>query len=303
MNRAIFLLLAILKITLVQANATQESVITMLNKIEPELKTTIHKKYFVILNKLEWNHQTGRYFIDLTAASNIAGPSVRKVIVPVVREFLRIMNQQIPLSDIEVRVDFDTEWKNHPLILLEAKLIDGKIKCYIAPDGPVKLMQEETFEEAAYMIDNAPPPLNETLVSKVNRELNKLAKKKYGMHISASGGGWLEDKHLTVHFTAKKFHSIEDTRTALIHLAEEYLRLLNSYEELKASLAGDYTLKNIEITIFNKVEDKDRSTHLVIAEIDRGRLTFLSDPNGRGAYHVLKNETYEEALEILGRNK
>jgi hypothetical protein len=129
----------------------------------------------------------------------------------------------------------------------------------------------------------------------------------YGLYISATGGSWLENrKYFTVYFRSNKTTNVAQARPLLITVADKFITKLNQHDQLKKALEHEFTLDNIEVVLLfdHSSKEFDVKKHLTNARIGKKNLlsyktySKISDP-----YQIIKEETYEEALQILNQSK
>ena len=134
----------------------------------------------------------------------------------------------------------------------------------------------------------------------------KKVKKKYDFLVVGTGGGGPGDKGLnllSVDFESYQKMGIPEARKILVDCVQEFLIEINASEELKQYLAVyPFTAKNIGVLI--QFTDKKRPIYmsppsLAVARIDKEKLAYIINIVETDRLERIKEETYEEALQIL----
>lgn len=145
-----------------------------------------------------------------------------------------------------------------------------------------------------------------------HRKINKTGErleKKYNMSISAIGGAskegiWL--MNIGFHHLGNPL-TIEEGRRTIVDCVQEYLRDINNDEALLPYLkVHPFTINNLHIAIFNCVEDDNFVFDPILEVISthQDKLIYRTrDPDNIYKYKNTFEETYEEALAILKKEK
>ncbi len=140
-------------------------------------------------------------------------------------------------------------------------------------------------------------------------ETGKRLEKKYHMSISAIGGASKEGIWLmSVGFDRLGDPmTIEEGRRVIVDCVQEYLKDINNDEALRSYLKiHPFTIDNLYITIFQFAKDGSLFFDPILDSITVDKFGFVystTDPNNIYKYKNTFEETYEEALAILEKEK
>lgn len=143
----------------------------------------------------------------------------------------------------------------------------------------------------------------------MSREASKIGK-KYQMHLCGVGGGAVEEGIwlMSSHFQRDgELLTEQAARELIINFLNDYLSAVNSDEELRPYLkVYPFGPKNIDLAIYNYDLKGDDIYHPYIGTVSavKGKISYLTDDeNNKFKYKSEKDETYEEAVAILGNSK
>ncbi|GAB4187114.1 MAG: hypothetical protein Tsb0015_05530 [Simkaniaceae bacterium] len=276
----------------------------------------ILKKDNLELKNCSWNETTKQFSIYIFAPPYLAAvKDARETLYLLTKDFLYLVNtnksfnpssQIFTIDDLEVTLDFK---KYPPVFLQEAKLQNHQFQYFIKKLGKTNVTLE-TYEEAKEIVEkmlSTPklPPLNEALANRISFQAGEKIKKAKNLNLSGMGGGWHDQrKCLRIDFSAYFLSDINTARELLVFCIQEFLKELNTSQEMKESLGHEFTIDNIEIVIFFK-EDKnyDPNRHIRVASLnnfsDKAIINYKTEYSDFGPFDIVKEETYEEALKIV----
>jgi hypothetical protein len=134
-------------------------------------------------------------------------------------------------------------------------------------------------------------------------------KKEKQLYAIGMGGGGIGKpgilRMLSITFQNYDKMDISRARSLLVYSVEEFLKEINAKDELKPYLTETpFTSKNVDIAI-HFVNKKSRNLRnppfLAVARAKEGKLDYIVDSNE--TLEWIKEETYDEALEILRQEK
>lgn len=144
------------------------------------------------------------------------------------------------------------------------------------------------------------------LIGRFGKEMNK----RYGMCISATGGGsdkgiWL----MTIYFDLyRPIRTKEEARRLIVDVTESFLARVNESQEIRPFLKSyPFTSKNLDISIlaFESTNRKDTFyPNIDTVSIVEGKVEFdTRDPINTKRYLTTEFEPYEETLAIVRKEK
>lgn len=144
----------------------------------------------------------------------------------------------------------------------------------------------------------------------INNEGSQIAK-KYQMRFCGIGRGIDEEGVWLIKPCFQRRGSplaVDSARELIINCLNDYLFAINNNEELKSYLKiYPFTPKNIDMTILNSDFNGEDIHHPYIRIIltSEGKIKYLTYDNAENnlRYKSKKNESYDEAIAILSRQK
>ncbi|GAB4187109.1 MAG: hypothetical protein Tsb0015_05520 [Simkaniaceae bacterium] len=279
----------------------------------------ILKKENLELKNCSWNETTKQFSIYIFAPPYLAAvKDARETLYLLTRDFLYLVNtnksfnpssQIFTIDDLEVILDFK---KYPPVFLQEAKLQKHQLKYFIKKLGKTNVTLE-TYEEAKEIVEkmlNTPklPELNTKLANQIRFKFGEKIKKVKNLHLAGIGGSWNDQrKCLSIDFFAYFLSNIDTARELLIFCIQEFLKELNTSQEMKEALGHEFTIQNIEIAIFFKEDNGfDPNKHIRVISLNnnsnKSTIIFETKFNYFGL-DTIKEETYDEALKIANCNQ
>ena len=163
---------------------------------------------------------------------------------------------------------------------------------------PLKILNSQDMENAG---------LKKTrLVDEATHKTVELLCRKYNLVPIGTGGSMMYDiKNLFISFNCYRTLSIDQARGLIVICVREYLTQINKNTEIRTFLYNyPFSPENIEVSIYFYQPNGN--------EILNGQLCAVTTINGRidyktirseYQYELLKEETFEEALQILEKQK
>jgi hypothetical protein len=146
----------------------------------------------------------------------------------------------------------------------------------------------------------------ERLADEVTYKTAEILSKKYNLVPIGTGGSAMYDiKRLALSFNCYRLLSIEQARGLIVTCVQEYLYQINTNTEIRPFLQNyPFAPKNIEIYIYLYRPDQQEIAYgqLWSAAALNGKI-YYKTPKSEYQLEVLKEETFEEALEILENHK
>jgi hypothetical protein len=267
------------------------------------------RKKGLTIKDIEFDEENYLYTINIVGLEGLAGRTDSKnSLYFTFEKFLEHINKitypnTITSNNIKVIIWFYTQ---SPPNLCKCVLENDKVQYFQGTHENPKLIGTEDWEEIVKELSKPKPPNPDLrLVKKVENELEKELYTLYGLYISATGGSWLENrKYFTIHFHLDKKYNIEKARPILIDVTNKFLTKLNQHDQLKKALEHEFTIHNINIALlFDDSDSFDPNSHIVVARIGpRNLIKYKTMSSNNKRLELVKEETYEEALQILNQN-
>lgn len=151
----------------------------------------------------------------------------------------------------------------------------------------------------------SPSPDYEKIADKITEKTAKKLKEQKGLSLAGTGGRMMDDiQMMMMGFNFYKVVDIETTRQLLVGSVQEYLSAINSNEEIKPYLHNyPFTPQNVEIVIYfyNPDGSKVPPGKITIAAANQGKVVYYIDDPEKHTIKPLHEETYEEALKLVGK--
>lgn len=149
-------------------------------------------------------------------------------------------------------------------------------------------------------------PTDDKIMLSIINKTGKKLEKRYKM-IPCGFGINNGFKFLEISFHIRRPIPKEELRCMLIDCADEFLKNINTNEEIKPYLENyPFTHKNVGIIFYIYDTSGDDLWHpnITIAEIIKNKLSFKTeDPEDIGGYKEETEETIEEALQLINTQK
>ena len=151
--------------------------------------------------------------------------------------------------------------------------------------------------------------LDEKLILAVEKQAGEALSSKHQMRYQGSGGGFKNNKisMSALSFTIVKPLNKHDARHLIVDSIHEFLKTINDNNELSPYLLNNpFTINNIELTIFTTLPNGNSyyDPFLSVVCTHNGKIYYRSyDPDKKYHYKIDDVETFEEALQILAKEK
>lgn len=151
------------------------------------------------------------------------------------------------------------------------------------------------------------PKYNDIVVEIRDRYAKELTR-KYGMQIIATGGGFENQVYTTsLDFIIDRYTEIESAREKYIEIVETLLSRINNDKRMVRHLKGTkLTHENIDLVL--SIRKPDYSVYwgnglsAVFTEKNKIRYCY-ADSETKNEHKIFHEETYEEALAIIKKNR
>lgn len=144
----------------------------------------------------------------------------------------------------------------------------------------------------------------EKIADNITEKTGKKLKGDNGLILAGTGGQMMNDiQMMSMGFNYYKVVDIEVARQLLIDSVEEYLFEINSNNEVRPYLHNyPFTAQNVEIVIYfhNPDASKVPSGRIKIAAAEQGKMIYYVDYPERHTIKAVHEESYDEALNMVG---
>lgn len=151
-------------------------------------------------------------------------------------------------------------------------------------------------------------PKDDKIALAIIDETAATLKRRHKLHPCGFGMGGMElFKTLDIQFQVIGTLSREKARVILLDCVEEFLKNINSNEEIKPLLINyPFSHENVSLTLFIRDKNNNKLYHPNISVVSfrrRGLEFITNDPDNEYKYKEEYLETYQEACQLVHRNE